>query len=648
MRRLLPILLFVGCQIAPDKAGDTDSDGAALDPLPLGLPRTRDGVTLAGAAVVDLTPTIAETFTDLNGNFLFDGCFDDPSGTGKGCDEPFDDANGNGEFDAVFIGGFDPLRPARGVRDPITARALVLEDGGSYLAVVILDFVGLAHPRIDDAAALLAADGWDPDKLVVASTHNHQGPDTMGLWGNPEACIVPGDPQCRSGFSEAYQQRVAEGIAQAVREASASVRPVSLTVGALHLRDRSPYFNGEAFGGVNPTRKMHGMIHDIRDPVVVSDQVLAIQAHAPSDPSDVVFTWTSFSGHPEVRGGDNDQISADFVGVLREQLEARYGGIAIHQPECLGGMQSALGGNLPLVQADGTHVVETCDADDLAAPVTEGCEGKAEGDVRTYVGGPADGMPVPVWADKDSWDFVVSHGHHLAEAVVDALATGETTQATPLRSIARGGWVPVRNLAYNLLGPTGIFDLGLDEGTDDTTLCPEASEVDLGCIPFRVYRLQVGPVGFATAPGELLPELAWGLPTDDPAWVAEADDPGARGPTSTYFPQHDPACDTVGFEACRDTTGKKSGCDCLAIHAWPYTIAEDPTYGPVLADLDTKYRAAMSMTSTYLSYVVPKTDTNRAVWLLTDDGDHYEDTVTPAWDFGEIYLKTWKELQADW
>ena len=38
------------------------------------------------------------------------------------------------------------------------------------------------------------------------------------------------------------------------------------------------------------------------------------------------------------------------------------------------------------------------------------------------------------------------------------------------------------------------------------------------------------------------------------------------------------------------------------------------------------------MTSDYLSYPVPEPDFNR-VSLLTDDGDHYEDTVSPAHGF---------------
>jgi hypothetical protein len=380
------------------------------------------------------------------------------------------------------------------------------------------------------------------------------------------------------------------------------------------------------------------MVHDIRDPVVVSDQLLVLQGQGEHG---TVFTWTSWSGHPEVRGGNNNDLSADWPGVSRQVLEDRYGGVAIHMPESLGGMQSALGGDIPLVDEAGQPVWDPCTNDDVTA-AAYACT--AAGEPRRY----DDGLPVPVWAEHDSWDFVRSHGYAIANAAIDVLDAAETTQAAPLKVMAEPGWVPIRNVAYNLLGPQGIFDMGLDQGTQDLEQCPEAAEVTLGCLPIRVYRVQVGPVGFASAPGELLPELAWGLPTDDPVWVAEAADPTKRGPDSRYFPQHQRACDTVTMDECRDAAEVR-GCDCLSLHEWPYTIGHGPESTPVLDDLDTKYKAAISMTSTYLSYVLPEPDVNHQVSLLSeDDGDHYEDTVTPAYDFGSIYQRTWRRLQERW
>jgi hypothetical protein len=627
-RWMWAVLALVGCTEGGGKATDADTD---LEVGALGIPLGPEGVTWVGVGSVDMTPEIGETFDDVDGDNEFDGSLTDPDG-----DEPFNDLDGDGNFEPVWIGGFGYRRPALDVRadDGIDARALLIARDGSWVGFVALDLVGLSHTRIDVARAILEAEGLDASRLVITSTHNHQGPDTMGLWGDPLAGV--------SGFDPAYQDRVVQAIVDAVREAAGNMVRADLRIGAVNLRDRSPYFNGEAFGGRNPTRKMHGMVHDIRDPVVVSDQVLVLQAT--DDAGDVIGTLTSWSGHPEVRGGNNSSLSADWVGVTRRILEDRYGGLAVHLPECLGGMQSALGGDLPLVEEDGTHVHAICSVVDVANAEDAGCFGKLPGEVRTD----EDGLPVPEWAPHDSWAFVVSHGWHIAEAAIAALDGGEAMDAAPIKVASTTGYVPVRNFAYNLLGPQGIFDFGLDEAITDRTVCPGAADVAIGCLPFGVMRVQIGELGMVTAPGELLPELAWGMPTEDPQWVAEAADPALRGPESRYFPQHDARCNEVDQAECllEEAIGE---CDCLAIHAWPYTISPDPSHRPVLESLGTRYKAAVSMTSTYLSYIVPEPSTHHTITLLSDrDGDHYEDTVTPAWDFGTLYLEKVAELEEAW
>jgi hypothetical protein len=576
---------------------------------PLGLPLDDDGVVRAGAAVVDITPEITETYTDVNGDHEFSGCLDDPSG--ERCGEPFDDVNGNGWFDAVFIGGFGPMRPARAVHDPISVRAAVIVKDGEYLAFVGMDFVGLGQPRIHAAADALAEDGFDPTHLLAGSSHNHQGPDTMGLWGNPYDLAAP-----VSGADPDYQTRISEAIERAVREAAAAVEPVDLRVGAQAMRDRGPWFNGPRFGGKNPDERFHGMIHDGRDPVVVSDQVLAIQGLKPGT-SEAVFTLTNWSGHPETWGGDNDQISADWIAQTRVALEAQYGGVALHIPGCLGGMMSALHGDVPLVLDDGTHVFQK---DDAGQPLVD-----------------ADGDTVPEWAPKYSWDFARSHGWHIAEAAMDALETGDPLDPNPMTVQVADVYVPVRNLAYQLLGPKGMFDRDFSSLMTDPARCPAVADGSgvPGCLPTRTMRVRVGEVGLITVPGELLPELAWGMPAD-PVFASESTDVTARGPESVYFPQHDADCNTVDYEECR---GKDSigDCDCLAVHAAPYRLSDDPAQRPLLDVFSTKYRAVLGATDDYISYIIPEPDFNKSVSLLSaKDGDHYEDTVSPAFDFATI------------
>ena len=573
-------------------------------PAPLDMTLLADGVTYAGVAVVDVTPVVIETFTDLNGSHDFDGCLDDPTAARDECDEPFDDVDGDGWFDAVFIGGFGPMRPAQDVHDPLSVRAVVLSHDEQYVVFVAMDFVGLGSPRIHEARDRLAADGFDPTRLIAAASHNHQGPDTMGLWGNP---MNLDDPV--SGLDLAYQERVTDAIERSVREAAASMEAVELVVGTTRMRDRSPWFSGSRFGGKNPVPKMHGMIYDGRDPVVVSDQLLVLQGR--TSVGAAVFTFTNWSGHPETRGSNNNSISSDWVGVTRDILEAEYGGVALHMPESLGGMQSALGGDLPLVSDDGVHQFDGVDDD---------------------------GDDIPVWAERDSWEFVTSHGWHIAEAAIAVLEAGEVIVPSPISVDVEELLVPIDNIAYQILGPKDLFDLGLEDGITDPALCPRAGEGPLGCLPTNTFQVRLGPVGFVGVPGELLPELGWGFP-DDEAWLAEVDDPTARGDGATYFPQHDSDCNELSYSDCR-TRLSYGSCDCLSVHAWPYQLSDNGLAPPLLNHLDTEYRAVLGMTDNYLSYIIPRPDFNRAVSLLLDnDGDHYEDTVSPSWDFAmEIQL----------
>ncbi len=625
LRSLLALSLLSGCP------ADRGTSG------PLGIPLAQDGQVYAGAAAIDLTPTITETFTDVNDDGYFDGCLDDPAAAGEGCDEPFDDVDGDGWFDAVFIAGYGPMRPAQGVHDPVWVRAVVLAQDGEYLAIVACDFVGLSHARISPASLVLQASGFNKDRLLVSSTHNHQGPDTMGLWGNPEDFANP-----VSGRDLQYQERVTAAIERAVRQAAAAMEPVTLRVGAGQLRDRDPYFNGASFGGGNPTAKMHGMVHDIRDPVVVSDQLLVLQGL--DSGSDAVFTLTSWSGHPEVWGDHNNLISSDWVGVTRDILEQTFGGVAVHVPECLGGMQSAGGGDLPMVDEEGVHLYQECDAEAVADPDDEQCYGLEVGADRVD----AAGDQVPQWPEDETWDFTRSHGWHIAEAAIDYLAAGEDISFSPFRIEWERFYVPVENMGYQLLGPMDLFDVNLDDLVDDPELCPEAEEDDLGCVAMRTFRATLGPIGLIGAPGELLPEIAWGLPEDDAQWLAEADDPTARGgDVGLYFPQHDHDCDALEWEQCSDEF-EVDECDCLSVHAWPYTLNHDASVPPLLSLLDTEYVAVLGAADNYLSYIIPEPDFNTRVSLLTDDGDHYEDTVSPGSNFGTRLQEAQLRIDERW
>jgi predicted kinase len=80
------------------------------------------------------------------------------------------------EFPLNMPGGFS-ANLAMSAHDPLHARALVLDDGTTTLAVVVLDNLG-APPEVLDEAKEMAAKstGILAERMLICSTHTHSGP----------------------------------------------------------------------------------------------------------------------------------------------------------------------------------------------------------------------------------------------------------------------------------------------------------------------------------------------------------------------------------------------------------------------------------------------------------------------------------------
>src|SRR5262249_24604739 len=79
----------------------------------------------------------------------------------------------------VWLAGFGKTRKATRLHDPLAARAVVLAHEKMKIALVCVDVVGLFH----DVAQRVRKQLPEFTHVLVSSTHNHEGPDTMGLWG---------------------------------------------------------------------------------------------------------------------------------------------------------------------------------------------------------------------------------------------------------------------------------------------------------------------------------------------------------------------------------------------------------------------------------------------------------------------------------
>lgn len=210
----------------------------------------------------------------------------------------------------VWIAGYGNGRRATGVHDDLYARALVVEGEGGRIALVAVDLIGLFLESTRRAGRLVESLGLGlrAEDVVVAATHNHEGPDTMGLWG-PSAQ--------QTGLDLSYLDCVESSIAEAVRKAASAMRPAALRFGEI-----------EVPADLNC---------DGRLPHVVDRRLLVMEASEPSS-GHPIATLVGFASHPEILGRRNTLLTADYPGFLLRTLERERGGVGVFVAGAVGGL----------------------------------------------------------------------------------------------------------------------------------------------------------------------------------------------------------------------------------------------------------------------------------------------------------------------
>jgi len=217
--------------------------------------------------------------------------------------------------------GLFTARMAESAHDPLHARALVLDDGATTLALVVVDNIGVAQEASDEAKAIASKQcGIAVDKILVASTHTHTGPDS-----NIKAGPVP---------AVAYRKVLVAGIAESIVRAHAALRPASVGAAVGPLPDE--VFNRRWFlkPGKMPPNPF-GQIDKVKMNPIRSPDVLDRPA-GPTDPDITILSvQDAKSGKPlavlanftlhYVGGVPEGMISADYFGEFARVMQSRAG-----------------------------------------------------------------------------------------------------------------------------------------------------------------------------------------------------------------------------------------------------------------------------------------------------------------------------------
>lgn len=303
---LLLLILIIGLLVWGYRQMRDRNPGYAVD---LKIGKSRPAALKAGFAALKITPEVPDRWTDKNNDAKYrpeDG-------------DTFQDGNGNGVFDPVWIAGFSNGRAANGIHDDLWARTMVIDDGSTRMAIVAIDAIGYFNDDIIDIRSRIPKEAGIT-YAIIASTHDHEAPDLMGIWG---------ESPLKSGVNKTYMEFVKSQVVQSILTAVEKLRPARLAV-------------SQDLTGAIP------LVKDTRKPEVFDSGLRLIKA-TDAENGAVLGSLIAWADHPETLWSKNLLISADFPHYVREGVEkgvyqqdslvkAGIGGVAVYINGAIGGL----------------------------------------------------------------------------------------------------------------------------------------------------------------------------------------------------------------------------------------------------------------------------------------------------------------------
>lgn len=216
----------------------------------------------------------------------------------------------------VLVNGGMTSRSIDKIKTRIHARAIVLSDDNSQLAIVVADSCMMGRVLLDDARALAAVrTGIPADRILISATHAHSAPASMGCLG--------------TDADSAYVPFLRDKLAEVIATAQANLEPARIGFAKAEAAEftalrqwirRPDRIAEDPFGNLTVRANMHaGASWDD-----------AVGEAGPEDPDLSLISVQARDGRPlAVIGnfsmhyfGDSD-ISADYFGLFAEGLKKR-------------------------------------------------------------------------------------------------------------------------------------------------------------------------------------------------------------------------------------------------------------------------------------------------------------------------------------
>ncbi|NLS94247.1 MAG: hypothetical protein GXX96_18975 [Planctomycetaceae bacterium] len=223
------------------------------------------------------------------------------------------------EPELPLMGNFRDDYAARGVHDPLTARALVFaDDRGAKAALLAVDICMLDRENVRLIREEIGSHcDLPPENVLVHATHTHSAPAAGGKLGMADK-IAP-----HTGAIETFLRKAAS----AVVTANDRLTEAAIEVG--HAREERISFNRRLRRRDGSTQMNWEALQPGFDPAQVAGD------WGPVDPEMICLTirhrqqpvtaLVHFGLHPAILAGDNWLYSADYPGYLRDALSQSLG-----------------------------------------------------------------------------------------------------------------------------------------------------------------------------------------------------------------------------------------------------------------------------------------------------------------------------------
>jgi hypothetical protein len=204
---------------------------------------------------------------------------------------------------AVWLAGYGYGRRATGIHDRLMVRATVLSDGEHKIAIAAVDVVGLQYDTVQVIREKLK--GFQP--VTIVSTHNHEGPDVVGIWG---------PTPFQRGVNDEYLKLLVDQTAAAIREADAKLAKADALFG---------------------TADDETLVDDNRKPLAKDATLRVLQFRSGDRTIGLLVQWNC---HPESMGSRNTEITGDLVASTVQWLQKKYECPVVYVSGAIGGLMA--------------------------------------------------------------------------------------------------------------------------------------------------------------------------------------------------------------------------------------------------------------------------------------------------------------------